>query len=119
VKTNRFAILAAVSISVISTAAQARAATETIDGVVSDAMCIKKHMMPGKSDAECIKECVKDGSTYVLVVGDKSYSLKAKPDTIAPFAGKHVKVQGDLNQNAISVTAIHETKGAGHAGMKM
>jgi hypothetical protein len=116
-KTNRFVVLEALSISVISTAAQASAAAQTVDGVVSDAMCVKKHVMPGESDAECTKECVKDGSTHVLVVGDKSYSLKAEAETIAPFAGKHVQVQGDLQQNAISVTAIHDAKGAAHSGM--
>lgn len=116
---RRVGILSMVMTSGISAMCQAEAATQTMNGVISDSMCVKKHMMPGKSDAECIKECIKDGSTYVLVVGDKSYSLKSKAETIAPFAGKHVQVQGDLKQDAISVAAIHQPKGAAHAGMKM
>lgn len=118
-KKNQFAVLAILATSILSAAVQTRAATQTLDGVISDSMCGKKHMMPGKSDAECTKECVKSGATYVLVIGDKTYSLNAKAATIEPFAGKHVRVQGDVNQNVINVTEIHETKGTSHAGMTM
>jgi len=82
-------------------------------------MCIKKHMIPGKTDAECIRECIKGGASYVLVVGDKVYSLNGKATAIEPFAGKHVKVEGDVKQNTITVNAIHEAINGSHAGMKM
>jgi hypothetical protein len=84
-------------------------ATQTLNGVVSDSMCGKKHMMPGKSDAQCVQECVKAGSKYVLVVGEKIYTLDAKMQTIAPFAGKHVLVQGELKGATLSVQSIHES----------
>jgi hypothetical protein len=84
----------------------ARAATQTFEGTVSDSMCEKKHMMPGKSDADCIKACVKSGSVYVLVTGNKVFSLSGNPADLANFAGKHVKVQGDLNQDTIKISAI-------------
>jgi hypothetical protein len=83
-----------------------RAATQTFDGTISDSMCEKKHMMPSKSDAECIKECVKAGSAYVLVTDKKVYTLAGMPDDLAKFAGKHVKVQGELKQNTITVSAV-------------
>jgi hypothetical protein len=83
-------------------------APQTLDGVISDSMCGKKHMMPGKSDAQCIRECVKAGSKYVLVVGDKLYTLDARTESIAPFAGKHVQVQGDLKGASLHVQSIHE-----------
>lgn len=83
------------------------AATQTLSGVVSDSMCVKKHMMPGKSDAECIRECVKSGSAYVLVVGNKSDTLKGKAAAIAPFASKHATVQGSVGNSTIAVEAIH------------
>ena len=118
-KKNQFTVFAILTASLFSAAVQARAATQAFDGIISDSMCSKKHMMPGKSDAECIKECIKAGSAYVLVVGDKTYSLKGKAAMIEPFAGKHVQVKGDANQNAINVTDIHEPKGGSHAGMKM
>lgn len=84
----------------------AHAANQSFEGTVTDSMCEKKHMMPGKTDAECIKACVKAGSEYVLVADKKVYTLKAKPAQLADFAGKHVTVEGELNQNTITVTSI-------------
>ena len=98
------ALLAAITMPALQTA---RAASQTFEGVVSDSMCEKKHMMPGKTDAECIAACVKAGSAYVLVADSKVYTLAAKPGVLAAFAGKHVKVQGELKNNTITVAAIH------------
>lgn len=95
---------------------QLHAAPQTIDGVVTDSMCGKKHMMPGKTDAECVQEYIKSGSSYALVVGDKVYTLSAKPQTIAPFAGKHVHIEGSLKENTITINSIAE---AMPKGMKM
>jgi hypothetical protein len=108
-----FALISATMIPAIQ---QLHAASQTIDGVVTDSMCDKKHMMPGKSDAQCVQECIKDGSSYALVVGAKVYKLAAKPQTIAPFAGKHVHIQGDLKDNTITITSIGEEM---PKGMKM
>jgi len=83
--------------------------TQRFDGVVSDSMCGKTHMMPGKSDAQCVQECIKAGSKYVLVAGSKVYTLNAMPRTLAPFAGKHVQIQGDLKGTELSVQSIHES----------
>jgi hypothetical protein len=90
-------------------ASTAWSAPQTFDGVISDSMCVRKHMMPGKSDAECIQECVKAGSKYVLVAGPKVYTLNAKASLIAPYAGKHVQVQGELKNSTLDVQAIHSS----------
>lgn len=82
------------------------AASQMFEGTISDSMCEKKHMMPGKTDAECIKACVEAGSDYVLVADKKVYTLKAKPTQLADFAGKHVTIEGELKQNTITVTSI-------------
>ncbi len=112
----RFALLGALA---IPAAIQVHAAAQTIEGVVSDTMCGGgKHMMKGKPDADCIRECVKDGSSYALVVGGKVYTLAAKPQTIAPFAGKHVKVEGAVKGNTLTVSSIHEAADS-MPGMKM
>ena len=118
-KKNPLAVLTILTALVLSVTIQSHAATQTLNGIISDSMCAKKHMMPGKSDAECIKECVKAGSKYVLVVGDKTYTLNGKLPTIAALAGKHVQVKGDVNQNAINVSEIHEARGASHPGKTM
>ena len=43
--------------------------TQTMTGQVSDAMCGAKHQMG--TPADCARSCVKHGSKYALVVGDK------------------------------------------------
>jgi hypothetical protein len=84
----------------------ANAAPQTFTGIISDSMCKQKHMMPGKTNAQCVEECVKAGASYVLVSGDKVYTLSAKKEVIAPFAGRKVLVQGDLQGTSITVTTI-------------
>jgi hypothetical protein len=108
-----FAILWAVMMPAIQ---QLHAASQSFDGVISDAMCGKKHMMPGKTDAQCAQECAKSGSSYALVVGAKVYSLAGKAKAIAPFAGKHVHIEGSFNDNTITVISI---TGKMPSGMKM
>jgi hypothetical protein len=87
---------------------QLHAAPQTINGVVSDTMCGSQHMMHGKSDAECVQACVRAGSSYALVVGSKVYTLVGKPQAIAPFAGKHVQVTGEIKGSTITMTTISD-----------
>lgn len=84
----------------------ALASAQSFKGTISDSMCKRKHMMPGKSDAQCIEECVKGGAHYVLLVGDKVYNLSAKKGQISPFAGKNVQIDGELKGDTITVAAI-------------
>ena len=98
---------AAILLALLMPALQlANAAAQSFTGVISDSMCAKKHMMAGKTDAQCTEDCVKEGASYVLVSGDKVYTLSAKKGLIAPFAGKKVQVQGNLQGTSIIVTAI-------------
>src|SRR5690242_17227464 len=53
---------------------------ETFTGIVSDSMCGAKHMMPGDPVA-CAHACLKQGSKYALVVGDKVYTLDTSDNT--------------------------------------
>ncbi|WP_420237353.1 hypothetical protein ACOBR2_17310 [Telmatobacter bradus] len=88
------------------TLAPAAFAAQSFDGFVSDSMCGRKHMMPGMSDAQCTQACLKEGSKYVLVAGSKIYTLGAKPEKLAPFAGQHVKVDGTLKGTTLDVQSI-------------
>jgi hypothetical protein len=115
-KMTSILVLALMSGIMIPAIQQVHAASLTIDGIVSDSMCGKKHMMPGKTDAQCVQECVKSGSSYALVVGDKVYTLAGMPQSVAPFAGKHVHVEGSLKDNTITITSISD---AMPKGMKM
>jgi len=83
--------------------------TETLTGEVSDAMCGAKHEMPGKA-ADCTRGCVKHGSKYALVVGDKVYTLettdKAALDQLDKLAGAKAKVTGEVDGMNVAVKAI-------------
>jgi hypothetical protein len=82
-------------------------------GKVSDAMCGAKHMMSGNA-AECTRACVKNGSKYALVVGDKVYTLdaedKASLDKLNELADKSAKVQGTVSGDTIQVSSVSESK---------
>jgi hypothetical protein len=82
---------------------------QTLTGTVSDAMCGKKHMMEGASAAKCTRECVKSGSDFALVVGDKVYILKGSKSAIDKFAGEKVKVTGTMTGSTLSVASIRAT----------
>lgn len=89
----------------------AAAATQTLTGIVTDDMCGKKHtMMPGKPDAECVRACVKAGSKYALLAGDKLYVLKGDAKQIDPFAGKRISVTGEVNGNTVTEASIAAAK---------
>jgi hypothetical protein len=92
-------ILALFAAILIPALQQLHAAPQTINGVVSDTMCGSQHMMHGKSDAECVQACVRAGSSYALV---------GKPQAIAPFAGKHVQVTGEIKGSTITMTTISD-----------
>ena len=81
-------------------------ATGTLTGTVSDAMCGNTHMMKGESAAQCTRECVKEGSDYALVVGDKVYTLKGDKAAIDKFAGANVIVKGKLNGSTVTMESI-------------
>lgn len=86
------------------------AQAQQFKGTVTDAMCGKEHMMKNVSAAECTRECVKAGSDFALVSGDKVYVLKGDKAQLDKYAGAQVVVQGDLNGNSIAVKSIQPAK---------
>jgi hypothetical protein len=99
--------LALQSVIVALVASYALAAPQTLTGIVTDSMCGKKHtMMPGKPDSECIRACVKAGSKYALLVGEKVYVLNGDAKQIDQFAGKRVNVTGNVSGTTITLASI-------------
>ena len=82
--------------------------SQTLTGQVSDAMCGAKHQMG--SAAECTRGCIKHGSKYALVVGDKVYTLEtsdqATLDKLNDLAGASAKVTGDVDGDTIAVKSV-------------
>ena len=103
----RFNSLVFVTSGLILTASLAVAqATTSLTGTVSDVMCGKTHMMKGESAAQCTRECVKSGTDYALVVGDKVYTLKGDKTAIDKFAGANVIVKGKLSGSTVTMESI-------------
>ena len=76
-------------------------------GVISDAICGRKHAMAGKSDAECTRECVRRGSQHALIVGEKVYILEGGPaDKLNEFAGVRVVVSGTVQGETNRVESV-------------
>ncbi len=68
----------------------------TFTGVITDTMCGKNHAaMHVAPDAKCVRECVKAGSKYALLVGDKVYTLSDQ-QTPEKYAAQKVTVTGTL-----------------------
>jgi hypothetical protein len=82
---------------------------QTLTGIVSDSMCGAKHMMPG-DPVECAHGCLKQGSKYALVVGEKVYTLetgdKSAADELDSLIGKKAKVTGAVSGETIQVSSV-------------
>jgi hypothetical protein len=93
------------ALTLVAVTIQAQA-SQTISGTVTDSMCGKKHMMPGVTAAQCTRECVKSGSDYALVSGDKVYTLKGNKAQIDKFAGASVVIEGETSGTTVTVQSI-------------
>jgi hypothetical protein len=87
-------------------------AATTLTGVVTDDMCGSsgKHMMPGKPDAVCTRECVKHGAKFALASGGKLYVLSGKTTEVDKLAGEKATVTGDISGNTLTVKSITAAK---------
>lgn len=110
---ERNAILALMSVLMAGGAAlytRADGAKRTLTGVVSDAMCGKTHDMKGMSDAQCTRMCVKGGSAYALVVGDKVVELRGDSSELYKYAAQKVTVSGTMHGKDLLVDSVKPAK---------
>ena len=85
------------------------AGEQTLEGIVSDAMCGTKHK--SAITIQCIKNCVDKGSNYALVVDDKVYELEAKGAALTKLdelRNVRAKVTGKVTGTKIAVTSVVE-----------
>ena len=98
--------------ALMMTASSLQAATMTLKGTITDAMCGAKH--PVADAAGCTKDCVKKGSDYALVTSEgKVYTLKADAAAKAELeklAGKMADVSGDVNGMTVMVKSAMMAK---------
>jgi len=105
-----FAVAVAIVVLGVSVHAQDAGKETTLTGVVSDAMCGKKHAMQNMSSADCTRMCVKGGQGFALVVGDKVYNLRGDSADLDKYAGQKVTVKGKLNADTAVVESVTPAK---------
>lgn len=96
-----------------SLAALAAPKAQTFTGEVTDSMCGAKHAMAG-SNAACTRACIKKGSDYALVSGDKVYTLKTSDKAVLSeldsLAGQKANVTGTSDGSDIEVSKVSAAK---------
>src|SRR5262245_5847969 len=84
------------------------AASQTFTGQISDSMCGKDHVgmgEMGKNPKKCTAGCVKAGSKYVFLSGDKIYEIKNQNfAALATNAGANVQLIGDIDKDGKTIT---------------
>jgi hypothetical protein len=82
-------------------------ADQSWTGTISDSMCGASH--GSTPAAQCTAACVKKGAKYVVVVGDKVYSIaNQNAPGLAKYAGANVKVTGKIDGDTITVAKINK-----------
>ncbi len=103
----KFAMTLAIEAVVTLGALQLSAANQQqLTGIVSDSMCGASHMARDKTAAECTRMCVKEGSKYALVVGDKVYTLSGHEPELDKLAGEKVTVKRDVKGDTVQVQSV-------------
>jgi hypothetical protein len=83
------------------------AAATTFSGMVTDEHCGAKHeRYAGKSASECARLCALNGAKYVLLDGDKVYTLAGKDLALDKLAGERATVSGTLQGTVINVSSV-------------
>jgi hypothetical protein len=99
---NRLGVISGlVLLLVVAAMASPDASSRT--GWVTDAKCAGKT----PANAECVKKCVKAGEALVFVDdANKSVLTVANPKALSGHEGQHVKVQGTVANEKITVSSV-------------
>jgi len=107
-----FLAIVFVGLGLLQGSGAAADAKQTLTGEVSDSTCSVQHMRPASD--ECTRFCVGHGAKYMLVVGDKLYSLntadKALLATLDKQAGKRATVTGTVHGVGVDVATVEPAK---------
>ena len=77
-------------------------------GVISDAMCGKKHAAASLEDQACVKKCVKGPGDAVLITTDNQV-LKIEQHSfnkVKSHLGKEVNIRGKVNGDTLTVDSV-------------
>jgi len=80
---------------------------QTFSGVLTDVHCGARHASKSHLSAgDCTRVCLKQGSQWALVDGEKTYTLTGDSPVLDRLAGERVTVFGTLNRNTIEVQSV-------------
>jgi hypothetical protein len=86
---------------------EGNAANTTFAGMITDSRCGARHRRnSGKTSAECTRSCTRSGARYVLVDGEKIYSLAGDSTQLEKVAAERVNVSGILKDDTITVRDV-------------
>jgi hypothetical protein len=80
---------------------------QPISGVITDSECGARHNKDANMSAmECARFCARNGSKYILVDGEKRYSLSGNVEEISKLAGQRVTISGSRNGDTVVVDSL-------------
>jgi hypothetical protein len=88
----------------VSPATPAPQAGTTFTGMITDSHCGARHMRRSNmTSAECARACFRKGASYVLIDGNRRYTLIGGEGSLDKLIGERAKVTGTLQDDAIVV----------------
>jgi hypothetical protein len=76
----------------------------TFTGMITDSHCGARHMRKSNmSSGDCARACFRKGASYVLVDGNRRYTLIGGEGALDKLVGERAKVVGTLQDDAIVV----------------
>lgn len=77
---------------------------KTFTGMITDSHCGARHMRKSNmTSTECARACYRKGASYMLVDGDRKYTLIGDDGALNKLVGERAKVTGDLQGDTIVV----------------
>jgi hypothetical protein len=88
----------------VAPATAARQAGSTFTGMVTDSHCGARHMRKSNlSSADCARACYRKGASYLLVAGNRRYTLIAGESALDKLVGQRANIVGSLQGDTIIV----------------
>jgi len=88
----------------VTQATPAPQAGAAFTGMITDSHCGARHLRRSNmTSAECARSCFRKGASYVLIDGNRRYTLIGGEGSLDKLVGERAKVIGTLQDGAIVV----------------
>lgn len=83
---------------------------QTYEGMVTCSRCGARHsVVLGQTAADCVRSCVRDRASFVLVGPDATYVLDGDLGVLGRLAGQRARIVGELSGNTIKISSASES----------